>query len=195
MPADQPIWKPGDQVIHPSKPEWGVGSVTDARPSTHEGAPCQRVTVRFDKTGLKTISTAFAKLKLATQAPPQPSSGVPAPGSDPIKLFCTLPEEATDPFRPALSRLKSTLDAYGHTPEGPGLFIWATAQSGLRDPLAAVNRHELEELFQRFGVELDRQLLKLARELSREELKAAGDLADASVPAAQRAWRSATSRR
>ena len=59
--------KPGDRVRHAGRPEWGVGAVQSTEASAHEGKPCQRVTVRFEREGLKTLSTAFADLRSADQ--------------------------------------------------------------------------------------------------------------------------------
>lgn len=81
-----PIWKSGDRVIHATKREWGPGTITQARGETHEGKPCQMVTVRFDRAGVKTLSTAYAPLISADSSP---ASLLP-------------PEEPVDdlPFRP-----------------------------------------------------------------------------------------------
>lgn len=62
-------WSYGDKVIHAGKPEWGIGQVTGASGATHEGKPCQRVVVRFERAGVKTLSTAFAELRPAAEAP------------------------------------------------------------------------------------------------------------------------------
>jgi hypothetical protein len=62
-------WSYGDKVIHAGKPEWGVGQVTGASGAVHEGKPCQRVVVRFERAGVKTLSTAFAELRPASEAP------------------------------------------------------------------------------------------------------------------------------
>lgn len=62
-------WSYGDRVVHSGKPEWGVGLVTGASGTTHEGRPCQRVVVRFERAGVKTLSTAFAELKPASETP------------------------------------------------------------------------------------------------------------------------------
>jgi len=62
-------WAFGDKVIHSAKPEWGTGVVTAAQGTTHEGQACQSLTVRFDRAGVKTLSTAFAKLVVAGEAP------------------------------------------------------------------------------------------------------------------------------
>ncbi len=43
--------------------------VTAAQGSTQDGRPCQSLTIRFDRAGVKTISTAFAKLVAAGDAP------------------------------------------------------------------------------------------------------------------------------
>lgn len=97
-------WSFGDKVVHATKPEWGIGVVTGASEVVHEGKPCQRVVVRFERAGVKTLSTAFAELREAetpvlaaeqeaevpAQAAPAlaaagaPSSGgAPAIGADP----------------------------------------------------------------------------------------------------------------
>ena len=61
-------WSFGDKVVHAQKPEWGVGLVTGASGTTHEGQPCQRVVVRFERAGVKTLSTAIADLRPAADA-------------------------------------------------------------------------------------------------------------------------------
>jgi hypothetical protein len=58
-------WSFGDKVVHATKPEWGIGVVTGASDVVHEGTPCQRVVVRFERVGVKTLSTAFAELRPA----------------------------------------------------------------------------------------------------------------------------------
>lgn len=209
-------WSAGDAVVHPGKPDWGGGTVLDAKPAVHEGTKCQRVTIRFDRVGTKTLLTAFVKLRRVGEPPvqkpePEPApkrNGVPPPRSqqqtpppsdepaaDPITLFSELADELTDPFRSADQRLTATLKAYEHTKDGPQLMAWAIAQSGLRDPLALVARTELEQLFDRHRVNLGRHLLALARAMSPSEIRAAGDIAKRAVPEAQRAWAAATARR
>ncbi|MDX2148827.1 MAG: DUF3553 domain-containing protein [Planctomycetota bacterium] len=56
----------GDVVKHMARPEWGVGHVLRAEPSEHEGQVCQRLVVRFDRAGTKSLSTAFADLRPTT---------------------------------------------------------------------------------------------------------------------------------
>lgn len=63
------LWSFGDKVIHAGKPEWGPGIVTAVQGATHDGRACQSLTIRFDRAGVKTISTAFAKLVPASEAP------------------------------------------------------------------------------------------------------------------------------
>jgi hypothetical protein len=55
-------WKKGDRVRHSSKPEWGVGEVLSVEGLVQDGQRCQRLSVRFDRAGLKTLSTAYADL-------------------------------------------------------------------------------------------------------------------------------------
>lgn len=56
-------FKQGDRVTHRNRPEWGAGTVTLAEPASHNGAACQRLTIRFDRAGAKVLSTALAPLQ------------------------------------------------------------------------------------------------------------------------------------
>lgn len=69
-------WAVGDRVVHTGKPEWGAGTVNAAIRTTHDGHPCQSLTIRFDRAGAKTINTAYASLIAADQAPSLPTEPV-----------------------------------------------------------------------------------------------------------------------
>jgi hypothetical protein len=58
-------------------------------------------------------------------------------------------------------RLKSTLDLYRFDGSRRALIEWATAQSGLADPLTRFSRHELEQFFDRWRSERDAHLRRL----------------------------------
>lgn len=88
-------FKPDDKVRHAKQPGWGVGVVLTAQRISHDGEPCQRLTVRFDQAGKKTVSTAFADLRKLTPSSadetPSPQkkttstrSGKPAPAARPV---------------------------------------------------------------------------------------------------------------
>lgn len=165
----------GDRVSHPAKPEWGPGVVVTAQTATQDGKPCQRLQIRFDKAGLKTISTAFVALRAVTASWIAPEPGSIGSERDPAELLARLPEPATDPFSPVAARLRATLALYTHAKDGPGLIAWATALTGLSDPLSRFNRHELEERFARWRVLLDQHLGKLlgeARSVPAQEMAA-----------------------
>lgn len=189
-------WAFGDKVIHTAKPEWGTGVVTAASSTTHEGVPCQSLTIRFDRAGVKTISTAFAKLAPASEAPillaaaaaePPPAAepantgnglGHRSPASggmeplvtrDPRQIMTRLPEAATDPFVTPLARLKATLNLYMFAPTGSSLLDWAAIQSGLADPMSRFNRHELERFFEGFAVVRDAHLKKVVQEMKKAD--------------------------
>lgn len=198
-------WKSGDRVVHTGKPEWGVGTVLKAEPSAHEGKPCQRLSIRFERAGTKTLSTAFAKLDAAEGAPaidrardparaalqagaadePARPKKKPPPGMlgaaeqgpdeppplDPQQaraIMAAVPEAAKDPFKPLPDRLKATLELYRYTPEGRSLLDWAARQAGVADPLSVFNRHELEQLFDRFRINRDRHLAELVASARRD---------------------------
>jgi hypothetical protein len=60
-------WGFGDKVVHATRPEWGHGIVTSAEDAVHEGSRCQRLTVRFERAGVKTLLTALAELMPAVE--------------------------------------------------------------------------------------------------------------------------------
>ncbi|MBA4028930.1 MAG: hypothetical protein C0475_07315 [Planctomyces sp.] len=62
-------WSFGDKVVHLDRPEWGVGTVNSATNDTVEGRACQRLTVRFERAGVKNLNTGFANLVPASDAP------------------------------------------------------------------------------------------------------------------------------
>jgi hypothetical protein len=177
-------WNFGDRVVHAGKPEWGVGQVTGASRMVHEGKVCQRLTVRFDRAGVKTLNTAIADLRPASEAAPG-GDETPAPGASEsggnggwleqvsaptsIEVFTRLPEQTTDPFTSLASRVKASAGLYRFTDTGASLLDWAAMQSGLRDPLTRYSRHELEQLFRRFAAVRDEHFKKVASELKRRD--------------------------
>lgn len=168
-----PTFVKGQVVVHSGKPEWGPGDVLSAESATQDGAPCQRVTIRFARAGLKTLSTAFAELKPApkeTEPPISPADATPGETDrDLSERLVALPEEATDPFLGAEKRLGATLGLYRFADGPSGLLDWATVQTGMRDPLGRFTRHELESHFARFRIALDTHLKNLLRDLRRKD--------------------------
>jgi hypothetical protein len=165
-------FRKGDRVIHTGRPEWGAGEVQRADAATQDGKPCQRLTIRFDREGLKTVSTAFAKIASAGG-----EGGVAVAEEDwiealsPEKLrerITRLPETATDPFLSLEKRLANTLALYRFSTEGGPLIAWAAAQTGLADPLTRFSRQELEQFFDKFRLLRDEHLRKLASDARRK---------------------------
>lgn len=189
-------WSVGDTVRHATRPEWGYGKVSKAEATLHEGKPCQRLTIKFDRAGLKTLSTAFAELHAST-AVPMGGLGMDASAEGRLNgdsnavtsatstantndaflpqgesigdVLARLPDAASDPFRTLEARLKATLALYRFQPTGASLLDWAASQTGLADPLGTCNRHELEAAFQRFRVRLDAHLVALARDAAKAD--------------------------
>jgi hypothetical protein len=112
-----------------------------------------------------------------------------------LKALHQLPEAITDAFIPAPKRLASTLLLYAVWDKPAGLMDWATTQTSLRDPLAVLTRHELEQALERYRVQLDNHLKKLVPSAMREDsqtsqfiLKSAGSSAKAALRRVD-AWR------
>ena len=168
----------GDHVVHAAKPEWGAGQVLSALAITEDGKAGQRLKIRFDRAGLKTISTIHADIRPAdapalspeaeaADAAEQDELAAAALQRNPEQVFTTLPEAVLDPFRSIEARIEATIGLYRFEPTGASLIDWAAAQSGLADPMVRFNRHELEEFFARFARARDEQLKKLLLEAKR----------------------------
>ncbi len=174
MQAEQ--FATGDRVVHTGRPEWGEAVVTNAQWVMQRGERCQRLTLRFDRAGLKTLSPAIAALAHADRIA-APAASVAAKGSatwlddlergDPAEAMARLPESATDPFASLERRLTETLRLYRFSASGGSLLDWAAAQTRLPDPLSRFSRHELEQFFDRFAHVRDQHLRSLGAEARR----------------------------
>lgn len=183
----------GDRVRHAGKPEWGNGQITAAEAAVQDGRACQRVTIRFDRVGLKTLSTAFADLRPAETlvSTERPADPLLADGAAVHELLSRVPEAASDPFSTPRKRLEATLNLYRFSDRGGSLLDWAAAQTGLKDPLTRFSRHELEDLFQKFQFNLEAHLRKLVREMKKADPAALAAVAASAAPAAKQALRRA----
>jgi len=188
-------FRTGDRVVHGDKPEWGLGVVLSAEALQQGGAAAQRLRVRFERAGVKTLSAPPASLQAASEGKPTVENDHPkgwlesleSASTAPDEALAVLPESATDPFRPLAARLRATLDLYRFEPTGASLIDWAAAQTGLTDPLSRFSRHELEAVFSRFASERDAHLSRLASEARRAEPETLAAAASAAGPAAKRA--------
>ncbi len=180
----------GDRLTHAAKPEWGVGEVVAAQSVQQNGVDCQRLQVRFERAGLKTISTAIADLRPAMAVRAEVATAAaeePIDLSDPQETLGAIPEPARDPFATPEKRLEATLDLYKYAPHGASLLDWAAMQTRLADPMERFNRHELEAFFERFRFNLDAHLGKVVREVRRQDPAALRRLTAAAPPDARNA--------
>lgn len=186
----------GDHVVHASRPEWGTGVVASAQPTTHEGATCQRLTIRFDRAGLKTLLTAVADIRPAEDhAPPAKEVARPADWLDEAqakglpKIMASLPESATDPFASLEARIRATMDLYRFSSHGASLIDWAAMQTGLKDPMSRFARPELEQFFERFATARDQHFRGLLDEARRKQPSLLSTLASTAPESARPALR------
>ncbi len=181
----------GDQVRHPTRPEWGVGAVTKVETVTIDGRPAQRLSVRFPGQGVKVLNTGYVQLsRISGETGGAVGGDVPSggfqldepPAAEVIRsldgadwladvnrrrieeAMRVLPESARDPFASGRRRIEATLLLYRFDRTGHGLIDWAIAQTGLEDPLTRFNRHELERFFDRWAAERDTHLSRLVAE-------------------------------
>lgn len=162
--AAEPAFSMGDRVLHPAKPEWGTGVVISAAPARQDGRVCQRLQIRFDREGLKTISTAFVDLRPVGAESSAIAELEPVTQEAAERSLGDLPDAATDPFAAPGARLKATLSQYRYGSSAGDLIAWATDRTGLADPLTLFSRHDLESAFERWKRTLDGHLKKLVRE-------------------------------
>lgn len=170
-------WSFGDRVVHAGRPEWGVGVIAGTQAEQHEGRSCQRLTIRFERAGMKTISTALADLRPESELPmlgmpatPRSDDPLLAPaGPTPKDVMLKLPDAATDPFKTSRARLEASLAMYRFSDQPSSLLDWAVAQSGLKDPMTRFSRHELEDMFKRWTQLRDEHLKELCFALKKTE--------------------------
>ena len=179
----------GDRVVHHARPEWGIGVVTNAQKILADGSAAQRLTVRFEREGMKTVSTAHADIRPAGEAEPVAAEAAQIPEwlgrQDPIEIarrMGHLPEPARDPFATPAQRLKATLNLYRFSDQGSSLLDWAAMQTGLTDPLSRFSRHELEEYFRRFAHEREQHLRSLLSDLQKSDPAALARIAADATP-------------
>jgi hypothetical protein len=192
-------WKSGEKVVHAGRPEWGIGQVTLAEPVVQDGRKAQRLTVRFERVGLKTLSTAFADLRPADQMPSLErevrESGAALLGLQPTEItgevMSRLPEAATDPFRGHKARLVSTLELFRFSPSGASLLDWACMQTGLKDPLSKFNRHELEQFFEKFQTAREAHLRRLVQDMRKQDPQALAEVTATASPETRQVLRRA----
>ena len=187
----------GDRVVHTGKPEWGSGAVSGAASHKHEGKPYQRLTIRFDRAGLKTISTAFAKIELASEVskaikPMIEEHHAPLPIASAghreiLDIMIKIPENARDPFATPAQRLEVTLSLYRFTGTGGSLIDWAAMQCGLADPMGRFNRHELEDFYRMFEMNLNTHLGKVVKDANTVPANELVRIAQSAPPAARQA--------
>lgn len=175
-------YRVGEEVRHAKRPEWGVGTIQRLEPARHGGVVDQRIWIRFSNAGMKVVLASLGELQRSA-APPILEDGHTLADREkrheqgwlgeiarrkPEEAMTELPPQASDPFLSLRKRLEFTVGLYRFEPVGGKLLDWAVAQSGLADPLARFNRHELEQFFQRWSHHRDQQLSKLCQEARHE---------------------------
>ncbi len=213
-------WSFGDRVVHLDRPEWGVGLVQQVAGDSMDGKPCQRLTIRFERAGIKTLLSAIAQLIPAEDAPAlhhmsSPSGGTGPTGSngpmngyghdDALKaamsgpsikdVMLKLPDAATDPFTTPKARLQAVVNLYRFSEHGGSILDWAAMQSGMKDPMSRFSRHELEDLFKRWAQIRDEHFKKTIIEFKRNEPAMLSDVMNAAPRSAQQAMKRIEGRR
>jgi hypothetical protein len=185
-----PHFKVGDTVVHPKKPEWGTGTVVEAKPATHDGIDAQRLRINFANKHNTTIDTAIAPLvssdAVNQTSNPSPkglgqdmsmstNTGKPSAGwldelegsSGGKRELWDLPDGCDDPFTSDEEQLDVCLDTFKYSTDPGPLFQWAVVQTGLDDPLTKYTRVELEQAFPRYTRDRDNRLFELVRLMKR----------------------------
>lgn len=199
-------WSFGDRVTHADRPEWGVGQITAVQPIIVEGRPSQRLTIRFERAGVKTIAAAVANIRKADDkaldkapaAQPNPAPQAETQGlsdAELTKRLAGLPEDVVDPFIPLPQRLEKALALYRFSDRGGSILDWAAMQTGLADPLTRFLRHDLEIQFAAFKRALDRHVGELGAQLQRQDRALLQTVVSGAPEAGQQALRRALARR
>lgn len=182
-------WKVGDRVVHPAKPEWGAGVVRAVASHTQGGTRGQRLTIRFDGAGTKTLSTTIVDLQPAQASGSPPSHGT---GHSPTLAGGETGRAAGDPAElpamlaarglPPAEVLRLAMPWYRFAPQGRGLLDWGIARIGVADPLSILPREQLAEAFAGFYRRLDFLVVEAAKDLRRRAPQEYSDLVGEAPP-------------
>lgn len=195
MPEDT-TFRRGERVVHPRRPEWGVGQVYDAALIQHEGRAAQRVTVTFPNRGRVVLNTAIAPLQHEAAKPPPTPQTTPQTTQEALTSMnaaqrstssdggwlaalerngkpkgselWALPPAFSDPFVSDAQRLQHVLDSFRFGLDARSLIDWAVAQTGLDDPLTKYTRHELEQGYQHYARDRELHLREMVRQMKRQ---------------------------
>jgi hypothetical protein len=196
-------WSFGDRVTHADRPEWGEGQITSIQPVVIEGRTTQRLTIRFERAGIKKLAAAVANIRPAKNKPQPSNSAAPAASQDPQKIgdleladrLSKMPDDALDPFISLEDRLVYSLGLYRFSDQGGSLLDWAAMQTGLADPLSRILRHDLEVHYAKFRRNLDRHTGDLVSQLMRQDKAAVRNAGSKAPPQGQQALRQILARR
>jgi hypothetical protein len=179
-------YRRSDRVVHPKRPEWGVGVVNQVDLVTQDGRQVQRLTVTFEHHGRVVINTAIAPLlpagdrtqdanpsMNATRTPTSASDGgwlaaLERNGKPKGSELWALPTSFSDPFVNDATRLDSVLDSFRFGVDARGLIDWAIGQTGLSDPLSKYTRHDLEQAYQHYARDRELLMREMVRNLKRQ---------------------------
>lgn len=181
----RPVFKPGDRVRHADRPEWGPGVVETVATIDHEGAPAQRLTVRFENHGRVNVHTGYARLIPADAYIPTtratPTGALPADSTEawlrdlesrssgpPLAQLAELPHDCSDLLAGPAQQLRATMELYRFTDTPRSIIEWAIAQTGLTDPLQAFARDQIHQAFDYFKHKRDTHLRDLVRQVRKE---------------------------
>jgi hypothetical protein len=194
-------FQPGDRVRHADRPDWGPGVVESSKPLVQDGTAGWQLVIRFEQKGRVTVQTRYARIvpesrKSVDFTPPKGAQGVTigtggfaaalGAGIAEASVLIELPSEVNDLFAPVERRLAATLELFKYSAEARSLLEWASAQSGLTDPLSRFSRHELESAFAAYAKKRETHLRDLIGQIRKAGRLDLFEKLPATTPAAGR---------
>jgi len=163
-------FKINQDVVNPTRPEWGIGKILAVEPGP--GGQGLRVRVRFPGAGPKTIALPPGRL-----APPESVPAVQKPGENPddeqtrITRLCRIPEIIMDRRASLETRVEELVKLFRFDNHPKSIFDWAVMRLGDKDPLGEFTADELHEHFAEFSRRRNRALHAIAQETRRAGLE------------------------
>jgi len=158
---DQP-WREGDAVANPVRPEWGIGRIIGIE--LYPGQTARRIRINFAGIGVKTMVIPPARLVRPGQAPADDEQRLKEKlDADRARVdaLTALPETLYDRLASLGERVAALAALYRFAPDARGIFDWAVAQLGEKDPLATFSADQLEQHFAAFARRRDRMMQQL----------------------------------
>ena len=165
------IFKEGERVVSPERPDWGTGRILAIE--TYPGQTALRIRVSFSGVGVKTMVVPPGRLVRPGEqiTEDQRLKEQLAGGKSITDRLLLLPGVVTDRLAGLDARLEALAKLYRFDETPRSIFDWAVMQTGEADPLTTFTADELARSFRQFVRRRDQALGDLLKQAKAEGIE------------------------